>query len=289
MTAMIECFFDPSTNTITHVIYDHIGGHAAVIDPVLDFDLKTERTSTVSADKIISFIHEKKLTLSWILETHAHADHLTSAKYLQQILGGKIAIGAHIGMVQSTFKELFNLEENFAVDGSQFDVLLHDNQVFFIGQLQASTIFVPGHTPADIAYKIDDAVFIGDTLFAPDIGTARCDFPGGDAAQLYQSIQKILSLPSETKLFLCHDYPPTTRQTISMTTVAEQRAKNIHVHDGISETEFVSMREHRDATLAVPTLMVPAVQRNIRAGSLPFDEGNGNPNSKSSIKTSTQH
>lgn len=285
MTAMIECFFDPSTNTITHLIYDHVGGHAAVIDPVLDFDLKTERTSTVSADKIISFIHEKKLTLSWILETHAHADHLTSAKYFQQLLGGKIAIGAHIGEVQSTFKEKFNLEENFAVDGSQFDVLLDDDQVFHIGQLQVSTIFVPGHTPADIAYKIDNAVFIGDTLFAPDIGTARCDFPGGDAAQLFQSIQKILSLPPATNLFLCHDYPPTSRQYISMTTVAEQRAKNIHAHDGISAAQFVNMRENRDASLAAPILMVPAVQRNIRAGSLPFEEGDGDPHPKSSIKT----
>ena len=187
MHPMVESFFDPMTNTLSHVIYDHTNGHAAVIDPVLDFDLTSECTSTASADKIVSFIHEKNLTLSWILETHAHADHLTSAKYLQQLLGGKIAIGAHIDLIQTTFKKVFHLEESFAVDGSQFDVLLDDNQVFHIGQLQAKVIFVPGHTPADIAYQIDDAVFIGDTMFAPDTGTARCDFSGGDVAKLYQS------------------------------------------------------------------------------------------------------
>ena len=275
MHPMIESFFDPFTNTLSHVVYDHAGGNAAVIDPVLDFDLTSERTSTVSADKIVSFIHEKNLTLSWILETHAHADHLTSAKYLQQLLGGKITIGAHIGLVQSTFKKVFNLENSFAVDGSQFDVLLNNNQVFHIGQLQAKVIFVPGHTPADVAYQIEDAVFIGDTMFAPDTGTARCDFPGGDAAQLYQSIQKILSLPPETRLFLCHDYPPVERQYSSMTTVAEQRAKNIHVHDGISEAQFVSMRKNRDATLAAPKLMVASVQVNIRAGSIPPTQSNG--------------
>ena len=280
MHPMIESFFDPVTNTVSHVVYDHAEGHAAVIDPVLDFDSTTERTSTVSADKIVSFIHEKKLTLSWILETHAHADHLTSAKYLQQLLGGKIAIGAHIGLVQSTFKKVFHLDDSFAIDGSQFDVLLDDNQVFHIGQLQAKVIFVPGHTPADIAYQIDDAVFIGDTMFAPDTGTARCDFPGGDAADLYQSIQKILSLPPETRLFLCHDYPPAERQYSSMTTVAAQRASNIHVHNGISEAQFVSMRKERDATLTPPVLMVPAIQVNIRGGSIPAEQINRRPDLK---------
>lgn len=269
MHPMIESFFDPATNTLSHVVYDHVGGHAAVIDPVLDFDITTECTSTVSADKIVSFIHGKNLTLSWILETHAHADHLTSAKYLQQLLGGKIAIGAHIDLIQSTFKKVFHLEESFAVDGSQFDVLLDDNQVFHIGKLQAKVMFVPGHTPADIAYQIDDAVFIGDTMFAPDTGTARCDFPGGDAAQLYQSIQKILSLPPETRLFLCHDYPPAERQHLSTTTVAAQSASNIHVHDGIGEAQFVSMRKNRDATLTAPALMEPAIKVNIRAGNIP--------------------
>ena len=275
MQPTIESFFDPVTNTVSHIIFDHVGGHAAVVDPVLDFDVKSGRTSTLAADKILHFIHEHQLTLAWILETHAHADHLSSAKYVQKNLGGKIAIGAHIGSVQGTFKKLFNLEEDFAVDGSQFDVLLDENQVFQIGQLQARALFVPGHTPADMAYQIEDAVFIGDTMFAPDTGTARCDFPGGDAQQLYRSIQKILALPPETRLYLCHDYPPDDRQPILMTTVAEQRAGNIHVHDGVSEEAFVSMRKNRDATLAVPQLILPAVQVNIRAGNFPPAESNG--------------
>ncbi len=275
MQPMIESFFDPVTCTVSHVIYDHVGGHAAVIDPVLDFDVKSGRSSTQSADKILHFIQQQKLTLAWILETHAHADHLSSAKYLQKNLGGKLAIGAHIGLVQGTFKKLFNLEENFAIDGSQFDVLFDENEIFHIGQLQAKAIFVPGHTPADMAYQIADAVFIGDTMFAPDTGTARCDFPGGDAQQLYHSIQKILALPPETRLYLCHDYPPDTRQPLSMTTVSAQRAGNIHVHEGISEAQFVAMREDRDVTLAVPILIFPAVQVNIRAGNFPPAESNG--------------
>jgi glyoxylase-like metal-dependent hydrolase (beta-lactamase superfamily II) len=275
MPPNIESFFDPVTNTVSHVIYDHVGGHAAIIDPVLDFDVKSGRTSTVCADKILSFIYEQQLTLAWILETHAHADHLSSAQYLKKNLGGKIAIGAHIGSVQDTFKNLFNLEESFAVDGSQFDELLEENQVFNIGQLQARALSVPGHTPADMAYQIEDAVFIGDTMFAPDTGTARCDFPGGDAQQLYRSIQKILTLPPETRLFLCHDYPPAKRDPMSITTVAEQRSSNIHIHDGISEAQFISMRNKRDATLAVPLLILPAVQVNIRAGNFPPAESNG--------------
>ncbi len=275
MQPLIESFFDPVTSTVSHVIYDYVGGHAAVIDPVLDFDVKSGRTSTTCADKILHFIHQQKLTLAWILETHAHADHLSSAKYVQKNLGGKIAIGAHIGSVQDTFKKLFNLEEDFAVDGSQFDVLLDENQIFHIGQLQAKALFVPGHTPADMAYQIEDVVFIGDTMFAPDTGTARCDFPGGDARQLYRSIQTLLALPPETRLYLCHDYPPDERQPLSMTTVAAQRASNIHVHDGISEEAFVSMRKNRDATLAVPQLILPAVQVNIRAGNFPPAESNG--------------
>lgn len=275
MQPMIESFFDPVTCTVSHLIYDRPGGYAAVIDPVLDFDVKSGRTSTVSVDKILHFIHQQQLTLAWILETHAHADHLSSAKYLQKSLGGQIAIGAHIGSVQGTFKKLFNLEEDFAIDGSQFDVLFDENQVFQIGQLQAKALFVPGHTPADIAYQIADTVFIGDTMFAPDTGTARCDFPGGDAQQLYRSIQKILALPPETRLFLCHDYPPDERQPLAMTTVAAQRAGNIHVHDGISEAQFISRRKNRDATLAVPILILPAVQVNIRAGNFPPTESNG--------------
>ncbi|WP_295752371.1 MBL fold metallo-hydrolase [Undibacterium sp.] len=275
MQPQIQSFFDPVTNTISHVVYDHPGGHAAVIDPVLDFDAKSGRTSTVAADRIAHFLLQQELHLVWILETHAHADHLSSAKYLQRLFGGKIAIGAHIGQVQSAFKRLFNLEPEFAVDGSQFDVLLHDDEVFQIGQLQARAMLVPGHTPADMAYQVGDAVFIGDTLFMPDTGTARCDFPGGDAQQLYRSIQKIFALPGQTRLFLCHDYPPAGRSPQMLSTVAEQRAANIHVHDGIAEAAFIALRLARDATLAVPQLILPAVQVNIRAGAFPAAESNG--------------
>ena len=275
MSAHIESFFDPATNTYTHVVYDRPGGHAAVVDPVLDYDAKSARTSTLSADRILQFIGKLELRLEWILETHAHADHLSSAKYLQQHAGGKIAIGAHIGQVQDVFKKLFHLEPEFATDGSQFDVLLAEDEVFYIGQLQARALFVPGHTPADMAYQIEDAVFIGDTMFMPDTGTARCDFPGGDARQLYRSIQKILALPPETRLFLCHDYPPADRLQAAATTVAQQKANNIHVHDGISEEQFVQMRQSRDATLAMPVLILPAVQVNIRAGAFPPAESNG--------------
>jgi glyoxylase-like metal-dependent hydrolase (beta-lactamase superfamily II) len=275
MPSNIKSFFDPGTGTVSHIVYDQQGGHAAVIDPVLDYDAKSGRTSTVAADKLVHFIGEQQLTLAWILETHAHADHLSSAKYLQQTLGGKIAIGAHIGEVQSVFKNLFNVEPGFAVDGSQFDVLFEADAIFHIGRLQAKALFVPGHTPADMAYQIEDAVFIGDTLFMPDTGTARCDFPGGDARQLYRSIQKILTLPPDTRLFLCHDYPPVDRPPQSETNVAAQRANNIHVHDGISEEQFVQMRKSRDATLALPLLILPAVQVNMRAGAFPPAETNG--------------
>lgn len=275
MSPGIQSFFDRVTNTVSHVVYDQVGGHAAVIDPVLDYDAKSGHTSTIAADKILQFIGEQQLTLAWILETHAHADHLSSAKYLQKNLGGKIAIGAHISKVQSVFKTLFNLGSAFAVDGSQFDVLLEEDAIFFIGQLRAKALFVPGHTPADMAYQIEDAVFIGDTMFMPDTGTARCDFPGGDAQQLYRSIQKILALPPATRLFLCHDYPPQERMHESVTTVAAQKAHNIHVHEGISEQQFVQMRTSRDATLAVPLLILPAVQVNIRAGDFPPAESNG--------------
>lgn len=275
MQPQIASFFDPITSTASHVVYDQVGGHAAVIDPVLDYDAKSGRTSTVAADKISHFLREQSLTLEWILETHAHADHLSSAKYLQGLFGGKIAIGAHIDKVQTVFKKLFHLEAEFAVDGSQFDVLLQEDEVFQIGTLRAKALFVPGHTPADMAYQIGDAVFIGDTLFMPDTGTARCDFPGGDAQQLYRSIQKILSLPPATRLFLCHDYPPAGRLPQLQSTVAEQSAANIHVHAGVSEQQFIAMRQSRDATLAVPLLILPAVQVNIRAGAFPPAESNG--------------
>jgi glyoxylase-like metal-dependent hydrolase (beta-lactamase superfamily II) len=275
MQPHIKSFFDPVTGTASHVVFDETGGHAAVIDPVLDYDAKAGRTSTLAADQIVHFLREHHLTLQWILETHAHADHLSAAKYLQGLFGGKIAIGVRIGLVQNTFKKLFHLEPQFAVDGTQFDVLLKDNEIFSIGALKAKALSVPGHTPADVAYQIGDAVFIGDTMFMPDSGTARCDFPGGDARSLYQSIQKLLALPAATRLFLCHDYPPQARAPQWMATVAEQKAGNIHVHDGISEAQFVEMRERRDATLAMPLLILPAVQVNIRAGAMPEPESNG--------------
>ncbi len=271
----VHGIFDPATWTVTYVVYEKEGSECAVIDSVLDYDPKSGRTRTNSADKVIAFVREKQLKLTWILETHAHADHLTAAPYLQQHLGGKTAIGDHISTVQQVFKGVFNLEPEFATDGSQFDHLLKDGETFSIGALSVSTMFVPGHTPACVAYQIGDAVFVGDTMFMPDVGTARCDFPGGDARTLYASVRKILSLPDETRLFMCHDYPPNDRPVAFETTVGEQRRKNIHVHDGISETQFVEMRSKRDATLEMPVLILPSVQVNIRAGHLPPAEPNG--------------
>jgi glyoxylase-like metal-dependent hydrolase (beta-lactamase superfamily II) len=268
-------FFDPITCTISHLVYDQIGGHAAIIDPVLDYDPKSGRTKTTCADKLLAALREKNLALTWILETHAHADHLSSAHYLKQQAGGKIAIGAHIDQVQNVFKKLFHLEPEFAVNGSQFDHLFADDEVFFIGALKATAISVPGHTPADLAYHIGDAVFVGDTMFMPDVGTARCDFPGGDAHMLFHSIRRLLSLSPATRLFMCHDYPPNGREVRFDTTVAEQAEKNIHVRSTISEEEFVTMRKKRDATLEMPVLILPAVQINIRAGEMPPVEENG--------------
>lgn len=272
----IESFFDPTTGTVTYVVYDEVGGHAAVIDPVLDFNPKSGRTLTHSADAVITFIAKTQLTLDWILETHAHADHLSAASYIQEQLGGRIAIGEHIQQVQVVFKKIFNLEPEFTLDGSQFDDLFTDNETFQVGKLTGRAINVPGHTPADLAYQFGNAVFVGDTLFMPDVGTARCDFPGGDAHHLYQSIQRILSLPAETQLFMCHDYPPVGRGPVWQTTVAEQRQTNIHVHDGISENDFVAMRRARDETLDMPTLIIPSIQLNIRAGHMPPSEEDGN-------------
>lgn len=242
---------------------------------VLDYDPKSGRTSTIAADKVIAFVKAHQLTTQWILETHAHADHLSAAPYLKKHLGGQIAIGDQITRVQKVFKGIFNLEPEFKQDGSQFDVLLKDDEAFQIGELSAKVLPVPGHTPACVAYQVGDAVFVGDTLFMPDVGTARCDFPGGDAKTLYASTRKILALPPQTRLFMCHDYPPTDRPIAFETTVAEQRAKNIHVHDGVSEAEFVEMRSKRDATLEMPVLILPAVQINIRAGEMPPKEANG--------------
>ena len=273
-TPQVHGIFDPATWTVTYVVYEKVGSACAIIDSVLDYDPKSGRTHTTSADKVIAFVKEKNLKVEWILETHAHADHVTAAPYLKEKLGGVTAIGDHIQQVQKVFQGVFNLESSFKTDGSQFGHLLKADEEFKIGELTAKTLFVPGHTPACVAYQIGDAVFVGDTIFMPDVGTARCDFPGGDAKVLYQSVRKLLSLPNETRLFMCHDYPPTDRAINFETTVAEQREKNIHVHDGVTEAEFVAMRSKRDATLEMPVLILPSVQVNIRAGEMPPAEAN---------------
>ncbi|MDD3018234.1 MAG: MBL fold metallo-hydrolase [Comamonas sp.] len=275
MSPQVQAFFDPATWTVSYVVFDTPGGHCALVDSVLDYDPKSGRTRTTSADQLIAFVRAQHLTVDWILETHAHADHLSAAPYLRKHLGGKVTIGSQITQVQNVFKGIFHLEPEFATDGRQFDHLLQDGETFAIGQLQAQALSVPGHTPACLAYQVGDAVFVGDTLFMPDVGTARCDFPGGNAHTLYQSIRKLLSLPPETRLFMCHDYPPAGREVQWETTVADQRARNIHVHDGVSEADFVAMRTQRDATLEMPVLILPSVQVNIRAGELPPPEANG--------------
>lgn len=273
MNPHIQAFFDPVTATVTYVVHD--GSACAIIDSVLDYDPKSGRSITASADRVAAYVRQAGLTTQWLLETHAHADHLSAAPYLQRQLGGVIAIGQSIRTVQGVFKQIFNLEPEFQLDGSQFGHLFTDGETFRIGALEATAIHVPGHTPADMAYLVGDAAFVGDTMFMPDVGTARCDFPGGDAHQLYRSIQRLLGLPGGTRLFMCHDYPPAGREAHWQTSVAEQRAANIHVHDGISEDEFVAMRTRRDATLSMPTLILPAIQVNIRAGHFPPPEDNG--------------
>ena len=275
MTPTVQSFFDPATWTVSYVVFEKEGSACAIIDSVLDFDTKSGRTRTASADKLISFVQEMKLQVTWILETHAHADHLSAAHYVRKKLGGKIAIGARITDVQDVFKRIFNLDAEFEPDGHQFDHLLQDGEKFAIGVLSSEALSVPGHTPACMAYRIGDAVFVGDTLFMPDVGTARCDFPGGDAHTLYRSMRKLLDLPSDTRLFMCHDYPPAGRPAAWETTVAKQRACNIHVHDGVCEDDFVKMRIARDATLEMPALILPSVQVNIRAGEMPPKEDNG--------------
>ncbi len=275
MNPEVHGIFDPATWTVTYVAYDRPGGTAIIIDSVLDYDPKSGRTKTDSAQKVVEFINKQRLTVSLILETHAHADHLSAAPWLRDQLGGQIAIGTDIRAVQGVFKSIFNLDKEFRTDGSQFDRLLEDREQFRVGDLTGEAISVPGHTPACMAYKIGDAVFVGDTLFMPDVGTARCDFPGGDAHTLYRSVRKLLSLPPETRLFMCHDYPPNGRAVRFESTVAEQRAANIHINERISEDEFVSMRTRRDATLDMPVLILPAVQVNIRAGVMPPAESNG--------------
>ncbi len=271
----VQGLFDPATWTVTYVVHNGPGSEAAIIDSVLDYDPKSGRTRHTSADQVVDYVRAHDLKVKWILETHAHADHLSAAPYLRAQLGGQIGIGGHITRVQKVFKGVFNLEPGFKQDGSQFDHLFQEGEVIPLGALAGEVMFVPGHTPACAAYRFGDAVFVGDTLFMPDVGTARCDFPGGDAHALYASIHKLLSLPSETRLFMCHDYPPNDRPVAFETTVAEQRATNIHVHDGVSEDEFVAMRTKRDTTLEMPTLILPSVQVNIRAGELPPKEDNG--------------
>lgn len=275
MNPTVKAFFDPATWTVSHVVFEQPGSAAAIVDPVLDYDPKSGRTRTDSADRLIAFVRENDLKVEWILETHAHADHLSAASYLKRQLGGRIAIGGDITTVQDVFKRVFHLEPEFRTDGAQFDHLFRDGETFHIGKLEAKALATPGHTPACLAFQVGDAVFVGDTLFMPDVGTARCDFPGGSAPTLYRSIQKLLSLPSETRLFMCHDYPPEGREPAWETTVAAQRAHNIHVHDGVSEADFVALRTKRDATLAMPVLILPSVQVNIRAGELPPPEANG--------------
>jgi glyoxylase-like metal-dependent hydrolase (beta-lactamase superfamily II) len=271
----VHGLFDKATWTVTYVVHDGPGSACAIIDPVLDYDPKSGRTRTDSADRVVDYVKANGLQVEWILETHAHADHVTAAPYLKEKLGGRTAIGEHIRTVQQVFKGIFNLEPDFRQDGSQFDHLLRDGEEFRIGALTARVLHVPGHTPADVAYQVGDAVFVGDTMFMPDVGTARCDFPGGDAKTLYASMRRLLSLPPQTRLFMCHDYPPAGRDVTFETTVAEQRANNIHVKDGISEAEFVAMRTRRDAGLDMPVLILPAVQINIRAGHRPPQEDNG--------------
>ncbi|SHG06762.1 Glyoxylase, beta-lactamase superfamily II [Microbulbifer donghaiensis] len=272
----VQSFLDTDTETWSYVVYDREGGTAAVVDTVLNFDAASGRTSTEGAEEIVAFVREKNLTVEWILETHAHADHLSAAPFVRDQLGGKIAIGEQICQVQNIFRNVFNLEKEFLVDGSQFDHLFADGETFNVGDLDARVIYAPGHTPADMAWLIGDALFVGDTLFMPDVGSARCDFPGGDAATLYRSVQKLLALPEETRMFMCHDYPPSdAREHQCETTVGEQKRDNIHLRDGVSEAEFVAMRSERDATLAMPRLIIPSIQVNIRAGEMPPAEDNG--------------
>lgn len=272
----VRCFFDEPTFTASYVMHDPATKKAAIIDSVLDYDAASGRTSHASTDALITYVQGEGLEVEWLLETHAHADHLSAAPTLQEKLGGKIAIGREIVAIQETFGSLFNTGSDFARDGSQFDTLFDDGDRFRIGGLEAIVMHVPGHTPADLAYVIGDTAFIGDTLFMPDYGTARADFPGGDAHMLYRSIGRLLSLPTDTRLFLCHDYKAPGRDNFAWeTTVGDQRDHNVHVHTGISEEQFVAMRSARDATLSMPALMLPAVQINMRGGHLPEPEDNG--------------
>jgi len=271
----VRAFFDPATWTLTYIVKDPDSSSCAIIDSVLDYEAASGRTKTESADQVIAMVEAENLTVEWVLETHVHADHLSAAPYLHDKLGGKIGIGAHITDVQNIFGNLFNAEPEFRRDGSQFDHLFTDGDTFSIGRLTATAMHTPGHTPACMTYHIGDALFVGDTMFMPDFGTARCDFPGGDARALYHSIQRLLALPPETRMFMCHDYMPNGREMHYETTVGEQKISNLQVHDGISEDDFVAMRSAKDETLGMPTLILPSVQVNMRAGELPPAEDNG--------------
>jgi glyoxylase-like metal-dependent hydrolase (beta-lactamase superfamily II) len=272
---VVQSFYDPATSTASHVVHGDNATSCAVIDPVLDFDMRSGRTATAQADRILAYLREAGLACAWILETHVHADHLTAAPHLKAEAGGRIAIGSGVVAVQKTFGAIFNTGPEFPCDGSQFDHLFDDGEDFTIGALTGYAMATPGHTPACVTYVIGDAAFVGDTLFMPDGGTARCDFPGGDARELYRSLRRILDLPPQTRLFVCHDYQPGGRPPAWQTSVAEQRAHNLHVHDGVDEAAFVALRTGRDATLPVPALLLPSVQVNMRAGALPSAEANG--------------
>ena len=274
-SAQIQAFFDEQTGTVTYLVFDPVTRVAAVIDPVLDYNHRSGKVATASAQRVLDAAHGLGLTIAWILETHAHADHLSAAPFMKQKTQVPVAIGAHITAVQDIFRSVFNLDD-VSTDGREFDRLLQEGDTLPLGELVIDVLHTPGHTPACVSYRIGDAVLVGDTLFMPDYGTARADFPGGDARTLYRSIRKLLSLPAQTRLFMCHDYKAPGRDTYAWeTTVAEERERNIHVHDGIGEDEFVAMREKRDATLAAPVLLLPSVQVNIRAGHWPKAESNG--------------
>lgn len=272
----VKAFFDEATNTISYVVWDSTTDQAAIVDSLLDFDQASGRTMTTSADVMIAFVREAGLKVDWIIDTHVHADHLTAAPYIKSQLGGRTGIGEHIATVQKVFGEIFNEGQEFHTDGSQFDHLFKDGETYKVGNIDARAIHTPGHTPACMSHLIGDALFVGDTIFMPDFGTARCDFPGGDAGTLYDSIQKLFALPDDTRVFLCHDYKaPGRDEYVWETTIAEEKALNKHVHTGISKEEFVKMRTERDATLAMPKLILPSVQINMRAGEMPPAEENG--------------
>ena len=271
----IKGFFDDQTSTISYVVHDNIEKKCAVIDSVLDFDYSSGDIDYVNADKVISYVDQNKLNVEWLIETHVHADHLSASPYIQKKLGGKIGISEKISDIQNIFGKTFNAGTEFQRDGSQFDKLFKDNDEYKIGNINCKVINTPGHTPACTAHVIGNSIFVGDTLFMPDLGSARADFPGGDARQLYRSIQKILSYPDETRIFVCHDYPPSSREVKWSTTVGEQKENNVHVKTSISEDEFVKIREARDKTLNMPKLIIPSIQVNMRAGNLPPPEDNG--------------